>query len=74
MTIELTFVLKQTFSQDIKWCRTRVEMSHFHAGGMGAPSIDDAGDIKRNEKVWSAIDILKLYKLTKLKIRVAESD
>lgn len=48
---------------------------HFrHAGGMGAASIDDAGDIKRNEKVWSAIDNLKLCKLTKLKIRVAESD
>jgi len=28
-----------------------MEMSHFHAGGMGAASIDDAGDIKRNEKV-----------------------
>lgn len=49
MTIDLIYVLKQTFYQDIKWCRTWMEMNKFHAGGMWKASIGDADDIKQNE-------------------------
>ena len=49
MTIDLIYVLKQTFYQDIKWCRTWMEMNKFHAGGMWKASIGDADDVKQNE-------------------------
>jgi len=52
MTIDLTRVLKQTFYQDINWWRTWIEMNKFHAGGMGAGSIGDAGDMKQNENKY----------------------